>query len=188
MSNTLLIIITGLSCSGKTTFGKRLARELRLPFINKDGIKELLFDNLGWKDRAWSKKLGQATYPILFYFVETLLAAGYSHIVESNFSAELASEKFLELKKQYGFEPFQIQCVTNGEVLFQRFKERSETGERHPGHRDHLNYEEFKAGLLRGRDEPLDIGETIVEVDTTDFEVMDYKKLIELIRARMNET
>ena len=183
MSSTLLIIITGPTCTGKTTLGKHLARELHLPFVTKDGIKELLFDNLGWKDREWSKKLGKATYPILYYFVESLLAAGCSHIVESNFSAEFSTEKFFELKKQYGFEPFQIQCVSNGEVLFQRFKERSESGERHPGHRDHLNYEEFKAGLLKGRDEPLDIGGTLVEVDTTDFGAIDYKKLIEMIQC-----
>lgn len=51
MSKISLIIITGLPGTGKTTLGRKLAEEFRLPFISKDDIKEFLFDNLGWKDR-----------------------------------------------------------------------------------------------------------------------------------------
>ncbi|MFZ4462043.1 MAG: AAA family ATPase [Patescibacteria group bacterium] len=43
---SLLIIITGLPCTGKTTLGRKLAEELRLPFVSKDDFKELLFDDL----------------------------------------------------------------------------------------------------------------------------------------------
>ena len=51
------VIITGPPASGKTSLGIKLVTELKLPFIFKDGIKELLFDSLGWKDRDWSKNL-----------------------------------------------------------------------------------------------------------------------------------
>jgi len=57
MPKPLLIIISGPPGTGKTTLGKRMANELHLPFVNKDSIKELLFDHLGWHDRAWSRKL-----------------------------------------------------------------------------------------------------------------------------------
>ncbi len=69
MTKPLLIIIAGPACTGKTTLGKHLAQELRLPFIHKDGIKELLFDYIGWGDRAWTRKLGRATIEILFYSI-----------------------------------------------------------------------------------------------------------------------
>lgn len=182
MTKPLLIIIAGPPCTGKTTLGKCLAQELCLPFIHKDGIKELLFDCIGWSDRAWSRKLGRAGIEVLFYFVESQLRAGQSFIVESNFSYE-TSERFVKLKQQYDFEPFQIQCTCDGNVLFERFKQRGESGQRHPGHVDQLNYEEFKPILLKGRSDPLEIGGRIYEVDTTNFASIEYKKFVEMIQA-----
>ena len=181
----LLIIITGPPCTGKTTLGRKLAAELHLPFISKDGIKETLFESLGWRDREWSKKLGRASISLLYYFIETQLKAERSFIVESNFKAEFANLEFLELKQKYKFEPFQILCKTDGKVLFQRFKERSESGERHPGHIDHLNYDEFQETLFAGRQEALDIGGEIFEVDTIDFQQIDYKGLFQAIMSKL---
>src|SRR5947209_9625972 len=188
MTKPLLIIIAGPACTGKTTLGQYLAQELRLPFISKDGPKELLFDCLGWSDRAWSRKLGRASTEILFYFVESQLRAGQSFIVESNFSPPFHTERFLKLKEQYNFEPFQIQCICDGNVLFERFKQRAESGERHPGHVDKLNFEEFKPILLKGQLDPLEIGGRICEVDTTDLASLDYKKILKMIQAFHNET
>ncbi len=185
MPKTSVIIISGPPGTGKTTLGKRLAQELNLPFVHKDGIKELLFDKLGWSDRAWSKTLGIASYALLFYFLETQLSAGRSCIVESNFHADFDTERFLALKAQYDFEPLQICCMADGEVVFQRFKDRAASGERHPGHVETPNLEEFKPVLLRGRDEVMHIGGTVIEVDTTDFEKVDYEGLVERVRQCM---
>ena len=139
MGNKILIIISGPPGAGKTTLGEKIAEKFCLPFISKDGIKELLFDSLGIKDREWSKNLGISSYGLLYYFLESLLRAGNSLIVESNFKPEYDSEKVLNLVKQYGFTSFQVQCKTNGDVLLERFKKRSESSERHSGHADHLN-------------------------------------------------
>jgi predicted kinase len=182
MNKPLVIIISGPPSTGKTTLGQRLATEFHLPFIHKDGIKERLFDTLGWSDREWSKKLGVATYAILEYFMDIQLRAGVSLIVESNFAPVFATQMFRKLKAQYDFEPFQIQCRTEGSVLLQRFKERAEAGERHPGHVDTSTYDEFKEGLMRGKLDALEIGGTLYEIDTTDFEHIDYAALFEAIR------
>ena len=53
MTKSLLIIINGAPCTGKTTLGRKLAKQLRLPFLSKDGIKEVLFDTLGWEDGGY---------------------------------------------------------------------------------------------------------------------------------------
>lgn len=188
MSKTFLIIISGPPCSGKTTLGQRIAKEFRLPLITKDDIKESLFDTLGSKDRKWSKKLGLASYKILYYLADSLLKAGRPFILESNFKAELETEKFLDLKNKYDFFPFQIQCKTNGEILFERFKQRAESGDRHPGHVDHLNYEELKEVLLKGAHDPLEIGGKVIDIDTTDFKSIDYKSLFNEISAATNGT
>ena len=131
-------------------------------------------------------KIGTATYSLLYYVMESLLSAGRPFIVESNFKPEFENEKFLNLKNKYGFEPFQILCKTNGEILFERFKARAESGIRHPGHVDHLNYEEFKEPLLKGRLENLNIGGKVFDIDTTDFNTIDYNALFSVIKSATN--
>lgn len=183
MPKPLLVIVSGPPCTGKTTIGKRLAGDLGLSFVNKDGIKELLFDTLGWSDREWSRKLGIASYALLYYFLEAQLSAGRSLVVESNFHPDAANGRFLKLKEEYGFEPVQVLCRTDGMVLYERFMHRAESGERHPGHVDDLNFEEMKPALVRGGDPPLDIGGTVLEVDTTVFESVNYGGIVRAIMA-----
>jgi adenylate kinase family enzyme len=179
----LLIIISGLSCTGKTTLSKRIAQELHLPLINRDTIKELLFDTLGIKDREWSKQLGISSYKILYYLIDSFIQANQAIIIESNFNPEFDDQKFLDLQKRYQFESVQIICKTDGEILFERFKKRSESDERHPGHVDNQNYNEFKEILLQGKHRPLNLRSKTLEVDTTNFENIDYNSIFTAIKS-----
>lgn len=179
----LLIVVTGPPGSGKTTLGRRVADTFHVPFFNKDGIKELLFDTLGWSDREWSKRLGAATYRILYHIIEAELRASASFVVESNFDPALANEVFADLRARYDFDAFQILCYADGDVLFERFKARSESGERHPGHNDDMNYDELEEILRRGRHEPLDIDGETYEVDMTDLDAIDHQGVFAAIRA-----
>jgi predicted kinase len=170
--NPLVIIVSGPPASGKTTLARQLARELALPLLYKDGIKEALFDSLGWRDRAWSRKMGLATYGLLFYFLEAQLAAGQSLIVESYFHPE-AAVNLRQLQAKYPYRPFQVLCRTEGSVLLERFTLRAADPDRHPGHVDLETVEELKPVLLKGGEAPLDIGGEALEIDTTDFSKLD---------------
>jgi predicted kinase len=185
MKKPLLIIVSGPPCAGKTTLGRRLAKALSLPFIHKDGIKESLFETLGWQDREWSQQLGRASSELLWYFAEAQLAAPRSLIIESNFDPTFATSRLLALKTKVDFEPFQVQCIAAGEMLLQRFKARAASGERHPGHVDHLNYAEFQSTLTHPRLYTLEIGGSGVEVDTTDLQQIDYERLIQTVRLSL---
>ena len=85
MSAPFLVVVTGMPSSGKTTVAESLARELRLPLIAKDEIKESLYDSLGAKDVASSGRLGTAAFALIFAFARAMLASGVSLIVEANF-------------------------------------------------------------------------------------------------------
>ena len=41
------ILVAGIPAAGKSTMAKAISKRLKLPIISKDGIKELLFDNVG---------------------------------------------------------------------------------------------------------------------------------------------
>ena len=183
MAGPLLVVIAGPPCTGKTTLGRRLAADLGVPFIAKDDIKERLFETLGWSDRTWSRKLGVASIAVLYDTLERILAAGCSCVAESVFRPEYDDERLRELCMRYGARPFQIQCVADGEALWRRWRERVESGARHPGHVELTMYEEVRPQLLRGRLDPLRLNGPLIEVDTTDFAAVDYDTLITAIRA-----
>jgi len=182
----LLVLISGAPGTGKTDLGRRIATALHWPFIHRDGIKERLFDSLGWQDRAWSKRLGAAAYDLLYHFVEIELQASRSFVVESNFEPRFDTRRFLALQRQYPFEPLQIQCKTDPEILVARFKTRSTSGERHPGHVDYLNIDDFEPTLLQAKHASLEIGGEVVEVDTTDFAAIDYEGLHQIVRRTLS--
>ncbi len=182
MSIGVVVIVTGPPGAGKAVLGKRLSRELGLPFIGKDDVKEILFETLGWEDRQWSMRLGAASFEILFHVLERQLAAGKSAVVETAFIPYYHTERFLSLREAYGFKPVQIVCKADDEVLFQRFTRRIESGERHPGHVDQLMSHEQFAALLRERKyDALDIGGSLLQVDTTVFDAVDVEGLAQAI-------
>lgn len=180
MPNPFLLIVSGLPCAGKTSIAERLAVELNLPLMTKDGIKELLFHALGWKDRNWSRQLSQASVELLLYIAETQLAAGNSLIIESNFQPDLAAPRFRAMQARYAAGLFQVYCRAAADTLFERFKAR--TGTRHPGHVDQEYLAEFQSLLSRTLQETPDLGCPVVVVDTTDFQKIDYPILLKAVR------
>jgi len=180
-----LILINGLPCTGKTSLGLKIAAQFALPFIYKDGVKELLFDTFGWRDREWSKKLSQASYDLLFYFAEAELSVGRSLVMEANFSSDLHTNRFLELKERCPYKPIQVLCLTQGNILLERFTRRAERSDRHPGHLDARNLDEFKPIFLNNQHLPLEIGGALIPVDTTDFDQIDYPGLYQKLSTIM---
>jgi predicted kinase len=176
VSPTPIILVTGPPASGKTTLAERIARELRLPLIAKDVIKETLFDAFGTRDREWSIWLGRATYALIFRFLEVQLAAGRSVVVDATFGPEIANLEFETLKTRYPFSALQIFCFAPNEVLYERYTDRA--AERHPGHVDSHILDEIKAQLEENRWQPLDVGGETINVDTSDFDSVDFEGLV----------
>ncbi len=182
MPPPVLIIVSGPPCTGKTTLARRLAADLVLPAMTKDTIKEVLFEHLGWSDRAWSRRLGAASVELLYAFAGALLAAGRSCLVEANFVASFATPAFRRIAADHPFLPIQVNCAADPEVLRARFQERAHSGERHPGHQDHLPPDPALSPPIPGRLDPLDIGGHVIELDTTDYTAADYGALLCQVR------
>ena len=183
MKQPLLIIVSGPSSSGKTTLAHSIAHKFNLALITKDSLKEILFDTIGWKDREWSKKLGSASFAIMHYFLDSLMATGQSIIIEGNFKTEFESQHLKPRLKQFDYKAVQVMCQCDGKILFDRFQKRSESGQRHPGHCDTGNYDELKDSLLVGKYPPLDIDSKNIIFDSTDLNHLDYSSVFDQIAS-----
>jgi len=177
MGNPVLIIVTGAPGTGKTTLSEKIAEKFYLPLISKDGIKETFLDSLGAKDREESKRLGIPSYRLLFHFLELLLRAGNSSIIEANFRPEYHSEILVKLGEKYPFRPLQIFCSADEGILLERYRKRGKSRFRHPGHFDDVAISDLEVDLLKQSYKPLDIGGEIITIDTTDFTKIDYDSL-----------
>jgi predicted kinase len=134
MSQTAkLAIILGSPASGKTTLARRLGLHWSVPVFCKDDVKEALFEALGQGDRAWSRRLSEASFTTLVHLAQRQLSLGQSCIVEGNWRAVNVP----------GLEPvlrasaacaLQIWCCAEPAEIVRRFTGRS----RHAGHLDAL--------------------------------------------------
>jgi predicted kinase len=182
-----LFVVSGLPASGKTTLARWLASEFRVPLVGRDDIKERLFDSLGWSDRAWSKRLGTASWDLLYWFIEMQLAAGQSCMAESNFGAPGDADRLRELVARYNVNLIEVHCYATGSVLVERYLERVRSGRRHPGHVDDVTIDEQRERLLAATPAPLRLGGAEVLVNTTDPALIDYDWLLGDVLAAMLE-
>jgi predicted kinase len=178
-----IIIVTGRPAAGKSTLAKWLSQELKLPLVSKDGIREELFDRLGWKDRKWAQELGKASVDMMFYFARAELEVGRSIIMDNAFYPPISTPRFQVLKEKYHAESIQIVCDANRETLFQRFKSRADSGSRHSGHGDQDVLEELYVNLADTSSQILEIGGSIIEVDTTDFDRVNYQEILKQVTS-----
>jgi predicted kinase len=180
----MLIIVTGLPCSGKTNLGRQISRLHQIPFISKDEFKERLFDRLGWSDRAWSKKLSDASYEMMFYVLEELLEVGQSCVLEANFDPKLHSEPLANITLKFQTQVVQIHCLTQPEILLERFKSRWNSGSRHPGHADKMMLPEMEV-LVKQKIVPLELPGPVFELDTTNLATLETAPLFAALRTEI---
>lgn len=124
----LFVVVSGPPASGKSTLAPVLARELGLPLVAKDVIKDALMSVLPIPDVAASRQLGTAAV------VAMLAVAADSPIgavIESNFRRSLGISDLGRLPGRV----VEVFCRCDRDVALARYGERA--GNRHAGHFDH---------------------------------------------------
>ena len=184
----VIVVVTGLPGTGKTTIAEALAEQLALPGFRKDEFKEILFDVLGWSDKDWSEALDGACYELLWRTCEAELGAGRSCLIESNFEQDAHAARIRDLCDRHGAFALEIHCRTERHVLAERFRERAEHGNRHPGHAEHspeVLQNEAIPKLLHDPDPWLGVTDLQLAVDTTDTDAIDTAAIIAWARQAM---
>lgn len=128
-----LIIIAGMPATGKSTVAGKIGKALAMPILEKDDIKEEMFDTIGYADLTQKRALDAAATNILLRNTEVLLKSGVSLIMVNNFDSAMAPTV------QSMIDRCGCRCVTvflsgDPEVLYQRYVERDRKNSRHMGH------------------------------------------------------
>ena len=193
-----IIILAGMPATGKSTLAAKLQKAFGYPILEKDHIKEGLFDTLGFSCYAEKRALDVAANEVLLRLMGTMLKAGQSMIVDNNFDAQSA-QKLSKLLADN-----RCRCVTvfmNGDpqVLYERYVLRDSRGLRHLGHAMQTHYpplegedttfsmtrEGFDQRFLHLGMDRLSWGGERILVDATAFENVDADALIGQISAML---
>jgi cytidylate kinase len=171
----LLVVISGLPGTGKTTLGIRLSGELGLPFFYKDGFKERMFDALGNASvsRELSQFLGRFSIDCLEIIAWEMISKRKTVMIEANFDVRLFSPFLAKLKDEFEVQIAQILLEAEGQTLLDRFIER-EHGSRHPGHGGIQDLERITPILLEGKIGPLAVESEVLTLNTTVFSEANY--------------
>ena len=183
----VLIIVSGLPGAGKTTLSQRLADHFVFPLVQKDMIKDTLCDALEYVTLPQSQLYGSASMILLYQIAELILKRGYPCIIESVFYPSFAVPDLLKLQQHCPFLSLQIYCRADTAVLAERVKQRWESGQRHRGHMEHLRGFDPKTSISPEFLQPLPLNGHVIEVDTTDFEKIDYEYLFTQIQRILRD-
>lgn len=180
--NPTLVLIHGHPCTGKTNLSRVLSENLGLTFLSRDEFKELLFDELGIRDRDWSMRLGGASYALLFNCIEKILKTRQPLIVESNFDLQRHGPHLKDLISEYNYQVIEILLQAEHSKIIERFKQRWQSGERHRGHVDN---EQFKDLEVREKNifQAMDLGNNLIRFDTTNFPQNNWKEILERVSS-----
>ena len=181
----VVILIMGLSATGKTILAKNISKELGFPLIVKDEIAEKIFDTIGYKDRKFSMKAGHSSQLITEYFLEELLKTGNSAVVEGYYFKKIPP-RYRELQVKYGYKAVQVILTADVNIIIQRYEARARGGDRHKGHKDLQGLKRWRKQVTKRAEEgihPLKLAGNVLRIDTSDFADIDPKKIAEQIMS-----
>ena len=181
--NQKLVIIGGVLASGKTTVASKLVEATGFRHVAYDRIKEALFDAGGWRDRDWSKEIGEMSFPVYQQLIDMHLRRGDSVITESTFLWPDSLEWVNEYVERHGVELVQVWMTIDPHTARKRFSKRADS-DRHCGHCDDICdvQDEFEDRFFnRSWPVPLHSTDRTMIVDTTDWNNVDHNKIHQFV-------
>lgn len=195
------ILVAGMPASGKSSFAKWLSTEMAIPYMSKDTLKEMLFDEIGFRSRSEKVLLGKAAMEILYYFAENQMVVRHPVILENNFE-DSSTDGLVRLLGKYHYLPVTVLFDGDEAVIYRRFLLRDQSPGRHRGHVTNIAYPEtgeqapyapisfdaFKAGIESRGFRRFSVGGIDIRVDSTDFTQVDYRKIYADIKKALADS
>jgi predicted kinase len=164
-----LVFVTGHPASGKSSLARVLAAELSWPLIEKDAIKERLFESVWTRVPESGAALGPATWELFYYILDVVMATASPAIAEGNFWPQ-SRPRLHALLDRHGYHPREVVLDASPDRLAARYLARQRNGERHAGHATvHRAPVQFLEETVRAPYEALQLGPEVLHVDTDDW-------------------
>ena len=190
--------MAGLPASGKSSFADYASKELSIPVITKDDIKEKLFDTIGFKSYSEKTQLDIAAANIMMLAASKILEAGKSVILDNNFE-DRNLENLTYVIESHPCNVVTVRFDCEMKEAYRRYAQRDKNPSRHPGHilmtcyppvegvvdavKD-MTEESFCEKYTRRGTMRFSMG-TLIAVDATDFKNVSYPRIMEKLRAAL---
>jgi len=165
-----LIIVTGEPGSGKSSLVKALAKELCLPYISRDELKEGYVDELGKSHEELPPETNKYITELFFGTIEQILSEGGSLISEAAFQHKIWSHFLSPMMDKCQLKV--LICKTS--LAAERRKSRAVADPRHEYYHGKANFDEM------AYEEPRLCPETY-HIDTTESYVPSIPELKEIL-------
>ncbi len=175
-----LILVTGNLAALKSTISTQLAQDLSIPVFNKDIIKEILGDQIGYQNREENLKLSRATFELMMYMIKQVFKSGSVAMIESNFRKEELITIFDFCAKQ-DIKTCTLFLTANEKVLYDRYIKRF--GQRHHVHNSTGQISlEVLSRTMKIYDEKDYAGVSYL-YDTTHYDEHSYQKIYQDVKS-----
>lgn len=128
-----LLLLTGDIAAGKTTFSNQLSQRYRCAVFQKDTVKELLSDRIGFETRQQNKALSAAAVDMLCHAFSRIAPAGQDLILEANFHED-ELQRLHSIARESQYKVLTLVLRGDVEVLYRRYLHRMNEENRHPAH------------------------------------------------------
>jgi predicted kinase len=116
MKKLALIVMSGLSGSGKSTIAERIAEQLQLPIFSVDPIESAMIEAGIQK----GFETGLAAYLVAATLASEQLKLGISVVIDAVNAEEEGKNTWRELGRKYGLTPIVLEMVVSDQILHRR--------------------------------------------------------------------
>ena len=171
-----LVLVSGPPGAGKTTLANRLANDLTIPLLTKDGIKETMAGAVGSTTEDESRALGRAAIAVLLHTGQAVLGGGSSLILECALQAGISEAELEPLLKLADVR--HIRCRASDTTIVQRNDGRI----RHTVHFDGQRLD-LLVQRLASRHYVIHLAVPTLDLDTDDGYAPGYDVVLDFARS-----
>ena len=177
----IMILVSGMPATGKTTFARWLSPEARAPLVCYDSIKEKTLELMyaSCESAEQYGLFGRIPYEFFMFNCEEIMKSRSMLIAEYFFTTQM-KDMLDSLTGKYNYTTVTVHMDAAPEIAHRRFLERNRSGAQPEGMRPaEITLEQFTAGTKQNRD--FRYGDKIIHVNTDDFSLVSYDGIAERI-------
>ena len=186
----IMILISGLPATGKTSFAQWLSAEMRVPLLSRERFINRFTDisNIVFEDEERRRTLGHGYLSGLYwFFCEEIMRSSSPLIIEFAFKSKM-KEIIKRLVVKYEYQTINVHFDSSIDLSLRRFLEKIRDNSDSAGLPVEISLE--KINRITENEVQKDIknfrfGNRVIYVDATDFANVSYSDIADKIRQNM---